>query len=129
MNRKPNSRRANGSRRTALRNWLRSLGRPCWICVEFGLPGDIDYDLPAGHPMSFEVDELVPVSLGGDPLDPANVDAAHRRCNQWRGNRTVGQVRAIAAARGKCGAAPGASASSGRPPLPVSRDWRAFGRR
>lgn len=46
--------------------------------------------------MSFEVDELMPVSLGGDPLDRANVDAAHRCCNQWRGNKTVAQVLAIA---------------------------------
>lgn len=37
--------------------------------------------------MSFEVDELVPVSKGGDPLDRANVDAAHRVCNERKGNR------------------------------------------
>ena len=38
--------------------------------------------------MSFEVDEIIPVSLGGNPLDRSNVDAAHRICNERRGNGT-----------------------------------------
>ena len=42
--------------------------------------------------MSFEVDELIPVSRGGDPLDRANVDAAHRICNQRKGNRMPGDA-------------------------------------
>ena len=89
-------RTANGTARRKLRSWLRAQGRPCWICVAFGRSGAIDYSLPARHPLSFEVDELVPVSKGGDPLDRANVDAAHRCCNQWRGNRSVAEVLAIA---------------------------------
>lgn len=111
-----NPRRANGTRRTQLRMWLRSQGRPCWICRALGRPGDIDYSLPPGHPMSFEVDELVPVSLGGDPLDRGNVDAAHRRCNQWRGNRSVGEVLAIA----RRGRGPRLPSSVGDA---CSRDW------
>lgn len=83
---KPNPRRANGHRRDELRRWLRAQGRPCHIC---GLP--IDYSLPAGHPMSFEVDEIVPVSMGGSPFDRDNVDAAHRICNQRRGNKPAAQ--------------------------------------
>lgn len=51
----------------------------------------IDYSLPAGHPMSFEVDEIVPVSMGGSPFDRDNVDAAHRICNQRRGNKPAAQ--------------------------------------
>lgn len=93
---KTNPRRTNGNRRRKLALWLRAQGRPCWICRAFGRPGTIDYSLPAGHPFSFEVDELVPVSLGGDPYDPNNVDAAHRCCNQWRSNKTVGKVIALA---------------------------------
>lgn len=77
-----NPRNANGAARRKLRAWLKAQGRPCHIC---GRP--IDYSLPAGDPMSFEVDEIVPVSKGGSPLDRANVDAAHRICNQRRGNR------------------------------------------
>ena len=108
MSSRPNPRRSNGSRRTRLRNWLKAQGRPCWICRAFGRPGTIDYDLPAGHPWSFEVDELVPVSKGGGPYDHANVDAAHRCCNQWRGNKSVERVMQIARATrpkrvlGKC---------------------------
>ena len=41
--------------------------------------------------MSFEVDEIVPVSMGGSPFDRDNVDAAHRICNQKRGNTPVSQ--------------------------------------
>ena len=55
--------------------------------------------------MSFEVDELIPVSrywLGGygSPEqcanDYRNLASAHRCCNQWRGNKTVDEVKAIA---------------------------------
>lgn len=74
-----NPRRANGTRRNAIRARLRAEGRPCHICRR-----PIDYGLPPGHPMSFEVDELVPVRRGGDPLDYRNVDAAHRSCNARR---------------------------------------------
>lgn len=113
---KDNPRRANGSARTKLRRWLKAQGRPCWICRAFGKNGDIDYSLPHLHPYAFEVDELVPVALGGDPLDRANVDAAHRCCNQWRGAMTVEQVLAKAA-EGRA-SAPNRSASG-----TTSRDW------
>lgn len=91
-----NIRRSNGTRRDAVRSWLRSQRRPCWICRAFGRSGEIDYSLPARHPLSFEVDELVPVSLGGSPFARSNVDAAHRCCNQWRSNKTVDEVLRIA---------------------------------
>lgn len=77
-----NVRRKNGARRTALRNRVKSLGLPCALC---GRP--IDYTLPAGDPMSYELDEIIPVSLGGDPLDPDNVQPAHRICNQRKSNK------------------------------------------
>lgn len=91
-----NVRRSNGTARTKLRMWLRAQGRPCWICRAFGKSGTIDYSLPPGHPFSFEVDELVPVSRGGSPYLRSNVDAAHRCCNEWRGARSVDEVIAIA---------------------------------
>lgn len=84
---KPNPRTANGNARRKLRARLRAEGRPCHLCC---LP--IDYSLPAGDPMSFEVDEIIPVSRGGDPLDYMNVGAAHRICNQRRGNRMPGDA-------------------------------------
>lgn len=97
---KSNPRYSNGSRRRAIRARWRAIGAPCALCGHA-----IDYTLPAGHPMSFEVDEIVPVSKGGDPLDFANTQPAHRVCNQRKGNGIV---------------------RKGKPPkrgLPTSRDW------
>lgn len=37
--------------------------------------------------MSYELDEIIPVSRGGDPLDIDNVAPAHRCCNQRKGNK------------------------------------------
>ena len=37
------------------------------------------------HPMSFVVDEVVPVKYGGDPLDFDNTRPAHWICNARRG--------------------------------------------
>ncbi len=78
------SRYANGHARRKVRAWLKAQGMPCHIC---GQP--IDYSLPAGNPMSFEVDEIVPVSRGGSPIDAGNVAPAHRICNERRGNRPL----------------------------------------
>lgn len=77
-----NPRYAQFSARVKLRERLKAEGRPCGLCG-----GAIDYALPAGHPMSFEVDEIVPVSKGGSPIDWDNVQAAHRCCNQRKGNK------------------------------------------
>lgn len=100
-----NPRNANGNARRKLRARLKAMGMDCHLC---GMP--IDYSLPSGHPMSFEVDELVPVSRGGDPLDFSNVAAAHRICNQKRGNKPVQTFRAERGCGGGCGTG-------------ASRDW------
>ena len=82
-----NPRRSNGSRRSKLRKQVAAEGMPCHIC---GRP--INYSLPPGDPMSFELDEIIPVSRGGDPLDRGNVAPAHRICNQKRGNKPLAAV-------------------------------------
>ena len=111
-----NPRRSNGTLRKKNRARMQAEGRPCWICKAFGRPAAIDYSLTTyrdprdgkvkRHPMSFELDELVPVSkywLGGYPTpeacanDYSNLDATHRCCNNWRKNRSVKEVLAIAA--------------------------------
>ena len=103
-----NPRYANGSARNKVRNRLKAEERGCWICRAFGRPDRIDYSLPACHPMSFEVDELAPVSKWeqyGYPsakacaLDYSNLDATHRQCNIWRGNKSVEEVLSIARGR------------------------------
>lgn len=90
---KANPRKANGSARRAIRKRWLAIGAPCALC---GKP--IDYslglvlDLRTGkrrmHPMSFVVDEIVPVSKGGDPLDFANTQPAHWICNARKGDGT-----------------------------------------
>jgi 5-methylcytosine-specific restriction endonuclease McrA len=77
-----NPRYANGHRRRQLRARLKAEGNPCHICG-----GAIDYTLPAGHPLSFEVDEVVPIARGGDPLCYENCKASHRICNERKGAR------------------------------------------
>lgn len=98
-----NPRRSNGHRRDQLRKRVAAEGGPCHLC---GKP--IDYSLPAGHPMAYELDELVPVSKGGDALSRDNVAPAHRICNQRRGNRDL------------------TTAADTDPlflPLPISQEW------
>lgn len=93
---KPDPRKRNGNARRKLLDRLRAQvaaqGLPCHLC---GMP--IDTDLPSGHPMCLEADEIVPVSRGGNPLDPANVAPAHRSCNQRRGNKPLWAVRPVEA--------------------------------
>ena len=105
--RKYNPRNRNGNMRRKNRARIMAEGRPCWICEAFGRPAAIDYSLPAGHPMAFELDELIPVSryqTGGyaSPeacaADYRNLAAAHRCCNQWRSNKSVQRVIQIARA-------------------------------
>jgi 5-methylcytosine-specific restriction endonuclease McrA len=86
-----NVRYSNGNARRKLRAWLRSQGLPCAIC---GQP--IDYTLPSGHPLSFEVDEVRPVSRWREfgyasptaaALDRENVQPVHRICNERKGKK------------------------------------------
>lgn len=77
-----NPRQKNRAARKNLRNRVKAMGLPCALC---GKP--IDYSLPPLHPMSYELDEIIPVSLGGDPLDENNVQPAHRICNQKKSNK------------------------------------------
>jgi len=84
-----NPRRANGHRRNQLRRTVLAEEDVCWLC---GQP--VDKSLPPHLDGSPEVDEVVPVALGGDPLDRANARLAHRLCNVRRGQETKAQLRA-----------------------------------
>ena len=76
----------NGRRYRTLCVQQRALGLPCWICGR-----DIAYEitglLASKHRWAFTLDHLLPLTKGGDLLDPANARSAHRRCNSARGNR------------------------------------------
>lgn len=65
----------------------------------------IDRTLPNLHPCQGTVDELVPVSRGGSPYDPANCVAAHRCCNNWRKAKPVPVVRRVQAVVAQMGGA------------------------
>lgn len=76
-----NPRYANGHRRRQLRAQVLAEEDLCWLCNQ-----PVDKTLPAGHPMAPELDEVIPVSKGGNPYDRTNVRLAHRLHNQQRGN-------------------------------------------
>ena len=90
---KANPRYKNGNARRKLRERWKAIGAPCGIC---GQP--IDYALGfitdertgkrRPHPLSFVVDEIIPVSKGGDPLAFSNTRPAHWICNARRGDGT-----------------------------------------
>lgn len=84
-----NPRRRNGWRRTQLRKRVLAAYDTCAIC---GKP--IDKTLRTPHPLSAEVDEIIPVSRGGDPLAFRNCRLVHRRCNRLKGDRTDEWARA-----------------------------------
>ena len=108
-----NPRYGSWKRRTDVRNWLLATQDVCALC---GQPIDktlTTYVDPRDgkrkrHPMSAEVDEIVPISKGGSPYDRENVRLTHRICNQRRGNKTEPEIRTI------------------NLPLPTSRDWRSW---
>lgn len=45
------------------------------------------------HPMRAEVDEDIPRSRGGSPLERANTHLLHRACNQWKSAQTLDEAR------------------------------------
>lgn len=65
------------------------MGLPCAIC---GCP--IDYELKTPHPLSYELDEIVPRRFGGSPIDPNNVQPTHRACNRRKYDKEQASERA-----------------------------------
>ena len=68
-----NPRRTNGHRRDKVRRRVLAEEDTCWLCNE-----PVDKTLPPYLPGSPEVDEIVPVSLGGDPFARDNCRLSHR---------------------------------------------------
>lgn len=59
--------------------------RVCWLCLE-----PLDFTVADRRDPRFVVlDEEVPVSKGGDPLDISNVHLVCNRCNGMKGNRIL----------------------------------------
>ena len=93
-----NPRWNNGNRRRKFRARFRGMDAPCGICK--GKLGPIHYDEPsdADHPLSFVIDEKIPVSRFAEfgyesreecAVDWSNLQAAHYICNQKKSNHMV----------------------------------------
>lgn len=91
-----NPRYSNGNFRRKMRARFKAMGAPCHICG--GRLGEIHYDEPSDHlhPLSFVIDEKLPVSRWkefGYPspeavcMDINNLGAAHYCCNQAKSNK------------------------------------------
>lgn len=72
------------------RDRIKRQGLPCWICG-----GAIDYDAPAHHPDSYELDHYTPVARGGEvmPREAGALRPAHSRCNRKRGTSMPVRIR------------------------------------
>ena len=84
-----------GGIRRKYRARFKAMGLPCHICK--GRLGEIHYDEPSDpkHPLSFVIDEIIPISRykeggydspEGAALDWNNLAPAHYICNQRKGN-------------------------------------------
>lgn len=94
MSKRRNERVSNGYRRRMLRQRVLAAYDVCAIC---GKP--VDKTLKTPHPMSAEVDELIPVSRGGDPYSFTNCRLTHRICNRMKSDKTDEHARALLAGR------------------------------
>lgn len=91
-----NCRYANGNLRRKNRARLKAIGAPCGICK--GRLGPIHYDEPSDHkhPLSFVIDEIIPVSKATQygyasdreaAEDWNNLQPAHYICNAKKSDR------------------------------------------
>lgn len=60
---------------------------PIPICPLCGKP--IDLTLKTPHPLSCELDEIIPYSRGGSPTSYDNTQLTHRICNQRKSNKII----------------------------------------
>lgn len=92
--RSPTSNPRSSAFRRKMRARMKVMNYPCGICK--GRLGEIHYDEPsdAKHPLSFVIDEIIPISRWkeyGYPsreavaLDKNNLQAAHYACNAAKG--------------------------------------------
>jgi len=79
--RRKDPRTQNGTKRRAIRKRVLREEHNCHLCGE-----PVDKTLPTPHPGSPEVDEIIPVSKGGNPHRRSNCRLAHRACNIRRSN-------------------------------------------
>jgi 5-methylcytosine-specific restriction endonuclease McrA len=97
-----NERYANGSLRRKHRARFKAMDAPCGICK--GKYGPIHYDEPSdhNHPLSFVIDEIIPISRALEfgysskreaAEDWNNLQAAHYWCNAQKSNKLPNEQR------------------------------------
>lgn len=91
-----NPRYSNGNLRRKMRKRFKFEAAPCHICR--GKLGPIDYTAPSdsAHPLSFVIDEIIPISRAREfgyesreaaAQDPNNLAPAHWVCNAKKSNK------------------------------------------
>ena len=99
-----NPRSQNGTLRRKYRARFKAMGAPCGICG--GRLGPIHYDEPsdAAHPLSFVIDEIIPISRHKEfgyksrrqaAEDWNNLQAAHYICNSRKGAKTQSELKTL----------------------------------
>ena len=89
MSKRINPRRTNGTRRNQLIKRALATYTTCHLC---GKP--IDPTLRGTtHPQAPELDEIIPVSKGGNPYQWDNIRLAHKHCNRQRSNHSIAYAR------------------------------------
>lgn len=105
MPRHNNPANRNGHARRALRARILTEEDNCAICGQpvdktlTTLPGHHSRNCPnpatcpgcAPHPMRPEIDEDIPRSRGGNPLQRENCHLTHRQCNRAKGTHTLNE--------------------------------------
>ena len=59
----------------------------CYLCGKF-----VDKSLKTPHPMSPEVDHVVPLARGGHPYARANKRLTHRSCNRRKSDKLAAPI-------------------------------------
>ena len=80
----------NGHRRRQLVARIKATSTHCALC---GQP--LNPNAPHQDPAETVIDEDIPRSRGGDPLDPANTNAMHRWCNSWKSTMTLTEAKTL----------------------------------
>ena len=88
---------------------------PTDVCAICGHP--LDKTLKFPHPMSVTADHIVPISLGGSPTDPDNLQAVHLICNQLKGSKLTIEKNKVKETR---------ETTIGNDDLPLSMKWLEY---
>lgn len=83
-----NPRQRNGHRRRELTKRVKAEEPNCALCGKPIQPG-----LHYLDPNSGVIDEDIPVSRGGSPLDRTNCHHMHRACNRWKNTMTLTEAK------------------------------------